>query len=172
MSQNDWSQFIQVILSLLSGGLFGTLIILSIKWINSRKSIKDLDAKIGDPGNVTLVGLLDDKIGTLDHQSLAGLIGKLDHTTLSGQNIRILNEIEICQNKIGKIYENEQVNWEQMSARFNQMEQSVAALVTFAQAMTKLQNSTLLQEEDQLKQESIRLKQQLSALQKRGGNQK
>lgn len=179
----DWDFIMNTAIATIIASLIALAGVFITHWLDNNNGYKRLNSKIGDLGNKTLAGLIDDKIGKLDNQSLAGLfmqkigklddqslaglIGKLDNTTLSGQNIDILHAVQDLKGTMDSAKEKDELKRAQLTGDQAQLIQSVEALSAFAHVMTDLQDKcySLTNENQQLKQRIAQLQEQTENLQ-------
>ena len=163
----SWSDPLMDVVVAAVVGAVGTVFIGFVSLVVSyMKGYKDISSQIGKPENQSLTGFIEQKIGKLENQSLTGLIeqkaGKLDNTTLSGQNIEILKAVQNFRDEIAAEKKENNLKRGQLTGEQSKIEQSVAALSAFTKVMEDLQNknSSLIQENFQLKHEIAQIKRQ------------
>ena len=163
----SWSDPLMDVVVAAVVGAVGTVFIGFVSLVVSNmKGYKDISSQIGKPENQSLTGFIEQKIGKLENQSLTGLIeqkaGKLDNTTLSGQNIEILKAVQNFRDEIAAEKKENNLKRGQLTGEQSKIEQSVAALSAFTKVMEDLQNknSSLIQENFQLKHEIAQIKRQ------------
>jgi len=179
----DWDFVMNTAIATIIASLIALAGVFITHWLDNNNGYKRLNSKIGDLGNKTLAGLIDDKIGKLDNQSLeglfmqkigklddrslAGLIGKLDNATLSGQNIDILQAVQNLKDTMNSAKEKDELKRAQLTGDQARLAQSVEVLSSFAQVMTDLQvrNNALVKENQQLKQKIAQLQEPTENLQ-------
>lgn len=163
----DWDFIMNTAIATIIASLIALAGVFITHWLDDNNGYKRLNSKIGDLGNKTLAGLIDDKIGKLDDQSLAGLIGKLDNTTLSRQNIDILHAVQNLKDTLNSAKEKDELKRTQLTGDQARLAQSIEALSSFAQVMTDLQvrSNAFLKENQQLKQKIAQLQEPKEDLQ-------
>lgn len=160
----DWVEIMDVAIATIIGALVAVAGSIIVNWLGNRKGYKDIDAKIGNPNNKTLVGLIEQKTGKLDDTSLSDqhkhiesyikqIAGNLSNTTLSGQNIAISKEILKLQDSMESDRKVESLKRQQLTGDQARIDQSIASLAAFSHVMIDLQN-----ENTELKQEIKELK--------------
>lgn len=84
----SWVDIMDVAIATIYATLVGIAGSIFVNWLGNRKDFKNIDEKLGKLDNQTLAGLIEQKAGKLDNQTLAGLIeqktGKLENQSLAG----------------------------------------------------------------------------------------
>jgi hypothetical protein len=93
-------------------------------------------------------------------------IGKLDDSTLSGQNHALLSEVLKIQGEMDSGRKLESLKRQQLTGEQARIEQSIATLSAFSQLMIDLQvkNDELVKENQSLKQENLKLRKEVLEL--------
>lgn len=167
----DWDFIMNTALATVIASVIALVGVFITHWFDDKNGYKNVNAKIGQLDNTTLSGqhqkiedLIEQKIGKLDNQSLAGLIeqkaGRLDNTTLCGQNIAILKAIQDFQNEIESEKRVADLKREQLTGDQAKINQSITALEAFARIMADLQNENV-----SLKAENQKLRHEIDLIQ-------
>lgn len=178
----EWEVFMDIAIATLGGALVGVAGSVLINWLGNRKGYKDIGSKIGTLENQTLVGFIHSKIGALSNDSLSNQhkhieevinlkVGDLQNTTLSGQNITILNRVKELKDTYEVAQREEALKRQLLTGHQESIVQSLSVLGSFQKELIDLQNDklALVKQVDELKQENAHLLNQVEELEKQLG---
>lgn len=178
----EWDIFMDIAIATLGGALVGVAGSVLINWLGNRRGYKDIDAKIGTLENQTLVGFIRSKIGVLSNDTLSDQhkhieevfnlkVGDLQNTTLSGQNITILNRVKELKDTYEATQREEALKRQLLTGHQESIVQSLSVLGSFQKELIDLQNEklSLLKQVEGLKRENTQLQEQVAELEEQLG---